>query len=189
MILSSPTSPGGQKWKIEGDCLGWGDLSSQMERTDSPKQRLGLGCGCKKSQCPLAEQALFQRVQYSYPRASKKSQIFPWIPVSHLVDSSAPRPFQSQLFPIAKCWGLLESIGWGLLTKREVSAASSHKAMCPNLPLNSPVLLPSSLPHFLSLTPNTNLHTPTQPHAEWKWVNGMAQTCENIFQTEETASF
>lgn len=115
MIRSSPTSQGAKSGSLR--VISWGVLSSQMERTERPKQRSCLGGAFRKSQCPSVEQALFQR-EDSYPGASKKPQILPWIPISHLVDSSAPRPLQPQLFPIAKSWELLDSVGWGLPNKK-----------------------------------------------------------------------
>lgn len=109
------------------------------------------------------------------PRASKKPQILPWIPVSHLMDSSAPRPLQPQLFPIAKSWGLLESVGWGLPNKK-ASECSIQPQRNVSKPTSEQPFYPHLLPphHFLSLTPNTNLHTLTQPHTWWKWVKGMS---------------
>lgn len=61
---------------------------------------------------------------------------------------------------------LLGSKVEGCLTEK-CRAASSHKAMCPSLPLNRLVsvpIFPYSSTSFLFHTINTHLPTPTQPH-------------------------
>lgn len=160
MILSSPTSPGIQKWESEGDCVGWIFHSKQKKQAD-PKQKSFLGLACRRSQCPSVEQAVFQR-EGSYLGGMKEASDFKLNP--HLPSSGAGSRCSQGHFSLH--FSLLQGLGaLGVcrLKKEKCSAASDHKAICPKLPLISLVLTSSYLPPTFpfSYTQYQPMHTHT----------------------------